>query len=281
LKTYKHIGEFRAALSELRRAGNAIGFVPTMGFLHEGHLTLVRQAIRDNPVTVVSIFVNPIQFAPNEDYETYPRDFDRDAAFLEKEGVDYLFYPSAEEIYPDGFSTTVNVSGLTDGLCGAKRRGHFEGVATVVTKLLLIVSPDNIYMGMKDYQQLKVVSKMVKDLNIPCKVNGVEIVREDDGLAMSSRNFFLRKEERDSALSLYNSLSLVRKLINEGVTSSEKAKVDVINYIHSYKNTRIDYVEFVDPDRLKPVENLNVSFVCMLAVYVGGVRLIDNMVFYR
>ena len=270
----------QAALFEHRFGKQTIGFVPTMGFLHEGHLSLIRQAIKDNTVTVVSIFVNPVQFGPNEDYDAYPRDIDRDSAMLEKEGVDYLFYPSVEEMYPNGYSTSVKVSGLTDGLCGAKRPVHFDGVTTVVTKLLLIVAPNNVYMGLKDFQQFKVVSRMVKDLNIPCKVSGVAIVRELDGLAMSSRNILLQsREQRESALSLYNSFSLVQRLITMGLNSVKILKEEVIAFIHSHKNTRVDYVEFVDFETLKPLDDLTEPFVCMLAVYVGYVRLIDNKCF--
>ncbi len=279
MKVYRQIDGLRAALSEYRCAKRRIGFVPTMGFLHEGHLSLVRRAVGENHISVVSIFVNPTQFGPNEDYDAYPRDFERDEGLLEKTGVNCLFYPSVSGMYPDGFSTSIKVSGLTEGLCGAKRPGHFDGVATVVAKLLSIVAPDNLYMGLKDYQQFKVVSRMAADLNIQCNVNGVEIVREHDGLAMSSRNVFLQKGERESALSLYNSFSLVKKLLAEGIVSPAVMMREVVIFIHSHESTRVDYVEFVNPDTLKPAESLDGPFVCMLAVFVGKARLIDNMTF--
>ena len=279
MEIVKNIPELRLRVKEAKKNGKTVGFVPTMGFLHEGHLSLVRRAAKDNCETVVSIFVNPTQFGPNEDYDAYPRDLDRDEALLNEEGVNYLFFPSVEEMYPDGFSSAVKVTGLTDGLCGAKRPGHFEGVTTIVAKLLSIVAPDNIYMGMKDYQQFKVVSRMVKDLNIPCKVNGVEIIREHDGLAMSSRNVLLQNGERKSALSLYNSFHVVQKLIDQGIVSSDAVIREIAAYIRSHENTRVDYIEFVDTETLKPVKSLTGTFICMLAVYIGSVRLIDNMVF--
>jgi len=277
MRVVRSVKEMQAISRSLFKTGREVGFVPTMGYLHKGHLSLVRRARSENDVVVVSIFVNPTQFGPNEDYERYPRDEERDRKLLEEEGADYLFIPSVSEMYPEGYSTFVEVLGLTEGLCGAKRPGHFRGVATVVTKLLNIVFPTRAYFGEKDYQQLQVIKRLVRDLNIPVEVVGCPIVREEDGLAMSSRNTYLSPEERESALSLYKGLKLAEELFESGERNPEVIKKRVEEFILSHpKVEKIDYVEIVDPENLKPVKEVREGDVIALAVFVGKTRLIDN-----
>lgn len=263
-----------------KRDGKTIGFVPTMGYLHEGHLSLVRASKRDCDITVVSIFVNPIQFGPKEDLSRYPRDFERDRSMLEKEGVDYIFYPSVEEMYQPDFNTTINVEGVTKNLCGASRPGHFRGVTTVVGKLFNIVLPDRAYFGEKDYQQLITIKKMVRDLNFPVEIIGMPIVREKDGLAMSSRNSYLNEEERKSALCLYKSILLAQNLVKEGKTSVKEILDTVEEFIKSTPYTKIDYVKICDPKTLEYIEDGNIEGkkLLALAVFVGNTRLIDNVI---
>lgn len=205
------IQEMKEIAKKLKKEGKSIGFVPTMGYLHEGHLSLVRLSKQQNDITIMSIFVNPIQFGPNEDYDRYPRDFERDKSLAEKEGVDYIFYPSVEEMYPEDFKTVVSVKKITEIMCGKSRPGHFDGVATVVLKLFNIVNPDRAYFGQKDAQQLAVIKQMVKDLNLDVEIVPCPIVREQDGLAMSSRNVYLSEEERKSATVLYRALNLAKR----------------------------------------------------------------------
>lgn len=282
MRVVRSVKEMQAISRSCFRVGKEIGFVPTMGYLHEGHLSLVRRARRENDIVVVSIFVNPTQFGPNEDYEKYPRDEERDKELLMKEGVNYLFIPSVFEMYPEGYSTYVEVLGLTEGLCGARRPGHFRGVATVVTKLLNVVQPTRAYFGEKDYQQLQVIKRLVRDLNIPVEIVGCPIVREKDGLAMSSRNTYLSPEERESALSLYRGLKLAEELFERGEKNPEIIKERVKEFILSHPHVkRVDYVEIVDPESLKPVENVKEGDVIALAVFVGSTRLIDNHQFGR
>ena len=282
MRVVRSVKEMQAISRSYFRTGKEVGFVPTMGYLHEGHLSLVRKAREENDVVVVSVFVNPTQFGPNEDYERYPRDEERDRKLLEAEGVDYLFLPSVEEMYPEGYSTYVEVEGLTEGLCGAKRPGHFRGVATVVTKLLNIVQPTRAYFGEKDYQQLQVIKRLVKDLNIPVEIVGCPIVREKDGLAMSSRNTYLSPEERESALSLYRGLKIAEELFRKGEKDPEVIKEKVKKFILSHPHVKgVDYVEIVDPESLKPVKEVKEGDVIALAVFVGNTRLIDNHRFGR
>ncbi len=277
MRVVKSVKEMQAISRSYCKTGKEVGFVPTMGYLHEGHLSLVRRAREKNDIVVVSIFVNPTQFGPNEDYERYPRDEERDRKLLIDEEVDYLFIPSVSEMYPEGFSTYVEVLGLTEGLCGAKRPGHFRGVATVVTKLLNIVQPTRAYFGEKDYQQLQVIKRLVKDLNIPVEIVGCPIVREKDGLAMSSRNTYLSPEERESALSLYRGLKLAEELFERGERNPEVIKEKVREFILSHPHVKkVDYVEIVDPENLKPVKEVKEGDVIALAVFVGNTRLIDN-----
>ena len=255
-----------------------IGFVPTMGALHDGHLTLVRKSKEENDITVVSIFVNPKQFGPNEDFASYPRTFESDKEKLEKEGVDFLFYPDVNDMYPEDYSTSVEVtSDITKKLCGRKRPGHFNGVTTVVAKLFNIVLPDNAYFGLKDYQQYVIIKRMVKDLNFSINIVGVPIVRESDGLAMSSRNKYLSPDERKDAVLIYTSLLEAKKLIENGIKSAYIIKKEIENILVRSRFSKIDYVEIVDPETLKSVDNISKTVLIAIACYFGKARLIDNM----
>ena len=262
---------------EVLKSSKTIGFVPTMGYLHEGHLSLVRRARKENDFVVVSIFVNPIQFGPSEDYERYPRDLERDLKLLEECEVDVVFNPSVSDMYPEGFSTFVEVNGITEVLCGAKRPGHFRGVCTVVAKLFNIVKPTRAYFGKKDYQQLKVIERMVKDLNFDVEIVGCPIVREKDGLAMSSRNVYLNPEERKSATVLYRSLKLASDLYRKGEKDPNVYRKKMEELIKSEPHVKkIDYIEIVDGETLKPVKEVKEGTLIALAVFVGNARLIDN-----
>lgn len=256
--------------------GLTIGFVPTMGFLHEGHLALVRKARELADKVVVSIFVNPLQFGPKEDYQDYPRDFERDKGLLKKEGIDALFLPSAEEMYPPGYQTFVEVRELSQGLCGKFRPGHFVGVATVVLKLFNIVNPDFAIFGEKDYQQFKIIERMVKDLNLDVTIIPHPTVREADGLAMSSRNTYLTPEERPSALALSQALALAEELIKSGERSARRLKERLKLFIEGFPFTKVQYIEIVHPETLEEVEYISERILIALAVYVGKARLIDN-----
>ena len=263
---------------ELRSAGKKIGFVPTMGFFHEGHLELMRVARRNADVLVVSIFVNPIQFGPSEDYDRYPKDIERDKKKAQEVGVDILFLPSVEEMYPDGFQTKVHVEKLTQHLCGLFRPGHFDGVTTVVTKLFNIVKPHVAVFGDKDYQQLLVIKRMVKDLNMDIHIIGVPIVRESDGLAMSSRNVYLSPEERKSALCLKKSIDLAIEMVKKGESDASLIKRKVKELINSHPFTKIQYVSICDPETLEEVDQIKDRALIALAVFVGNARLIDNAI---
>ncbi len=280
MKIITLVSEMQAISRKLRLEGKTIGFVPTMGYLHEGHLSLVRASKSECDVTVVSIFVNPIQFGPKEDLSRYPRDFERDKNMLEKEGVDFVFYPTVEDMYPDGFNTTINVEGVTKNLCGASRPGHFRGVTTVVGKLFNIVFPDKAYFGEKDYQQLITIKKMVRDLNFPIEIVGMPIVREKDGLAMSSRNTYLNAEERASALCLYKSILLAKQLIADGEKNVKNILKSIEQLIKNTPFTKIDYVKFCDPETLEYIEDGEIKgrVLLALAVFVGNTRLIDNAI---
>lgn len=262
----------------LKKAGKRIGFVPTMGYLHEGHLSLIRRAKEENDVVVVSIFVNPLQFGKNEDLDRYPRDFERDCNLCEKEGVDYLFYPSVSDMYPEDFKTYVEVKELPEVLCGKFRPGHFRGVATVVLKLFNIVQPDKAYFGEKDYQQLKIIQRMVKDLNVPVNVIGCPIVREPDGVAMSSRNKYLSEEERKSAVFISKALFQVKKAFESGERDVNKLKDIGISVLKQAPLIReIQYFEIVHPESLKQKEIAESSDIVAVAVYIGNTRLMDNI----
>jgi pantoate--beta-alanine ligase len=252
-----------------------VGFVPTMGYLHEGHLSLVKKAKENCEIVVVSIYVNPSQFAPNEDLDTYPRDFERDKKLLEELQVDYLFFPKDSEMYPKDYKTWVNVNDLTKVLCGSSRPTHFQGVTTIVTKLINIVNPDKMFMGEKDFQQITVLKRMVEDLNFRVKIIGCAIVREEDGLAMSSRNKNLKQEDREKALTLSRSIKQAKKMFKDGEIESKIIKREIRNLINS-SGANVDYVEIVDPVTLENVGIVDAQSRLILAAYVGSVRLIDN-----
>jgi pantoate--beta-alanine ligase len=271
--------EMQYICEKIRNSGKKIGFVPTMGALHEGHLSLVRKAREENEVVVVSIFVNPIQFGPNEDYNRYPRTFESDCEKLKKESVDYLFFPSVEEMYPAGFETYVSLRKLPNHLCGLSRPGHFDGVATVVTKLFNIVKPHKSYFGQKDYQQAKIIERMVRDLNIDTEVIMMPIVRESDGLAMSSRNAYLNPEERKKAICLYKSLLKAKEMIEGKEKSPEKIKEEMRKLILEIApDAKIDYISIVNPQTLDDVSEIKDTVVVALAVFIGITRLIDNFI---
>jgi pantoate--beta-alanine ligase len=260
-----------------RRQGRRIAFVPTMGFLHEGHLALVREAKRRGHRLVVSIFVNPSQFAPHEDLSTYPRDFEHDRELLEKEGVDVIFHPAVAEMYPDGYQTRIQVEYLSARLCGAFRPGHFQGVATVVAKLFNIVQPHTAVFGCKDYQQLQVVRRMAKDLNLAVDIVDHPTVREPDGLAMSSRNAYLNPAERQAALCLSRSLRRAECLVKSGERRAAAILERVRSEIAAEPLARLEYASLSDPESLVEIEELRESAVLALAVWIGKVRLIDNV----
>lgn len=276
MKTVFNIKEVREQIKAWRKEGYSIGFVPTMGFLHEGHGSLIKNAAKENDKVVVSIFVNPIQFGPNEDFECYPRSLDKDQKLCEECEADLIFAPGAVEMYDVHKATYVDVEGITAGLCGAKRPGHFRGVCTVVSKLFNIVVPDRAYFGEKDAQQLAVIRRMVKDLNFNIEIVGCPIVREADGLAMSSRNTYLSSEERKAALVLSRSLSKAKALIEAGEKDTEKVRQAIRNEISQEPLARIDYVEIVDSLTLKACPTIDKSVLAAIAVFVGKTRLIDN-----
>lgn len=261
---------------EWKQKGLSVVLVPTMGFFHEGHLSLMREAGRRADRVVVSLFVNPAQFSPNEDLSRYPRDFDRDSKLAEKEGVSCLFCPDAKDIYPPGFQTWIRVEGLGQGLCGASRPEHFRGVATIVAKLLMIVQPYTAIFGQKDFQQLQVIRRMVRDLNMPVNIIAHPTVREPDGLAMSSRNTYLDAQERKSALSLVQALRVAEKMVAHGNRSAPEIIQAVKNHIHSFNNTKIDYIFLGDPESLRPYQEIVGKTLLALAVWIGKTRLIDN-----
>jgi pantoate--beta-alanine ligase len=268
-----------AELSQLRGKMPApLGFVPTMGYLHEGHLALVRQAKAESASVAVSIFVNPTQFGPSEDFRQYPRDPERDLAFLEREGTDLVFMPPVEEIYPPGFDKWVEVGRLARRLEGASRPGHFRGVATVVARLFELVKPDRAYFGQKDAQQLLVVKKMVADLGMGLEVIAVPTVREPDGLAMSSRNTYLNPEERKQAVALYQALTLARRLYNDGEKDAGVIRRRMTTLIQKQPLAAIDYISIADAETLEELEEVKPPALVSMAVKIGKTRLIDNTV---
>ncbi len=278
MKIIKDIKEIQKLTKNLKREGKSIGFVPTMGYLHEGHLSLVRESIKENSITFVSIFVNPTQFGPAEDFSSYPRDLERDRKLLENEGVDYLFYPTSETMYPSGYSTFVNVTFLDETLCGRRRKGHFRGVVTVVLKLFNIVQPHSTYFGQKDAQQALIIRQMIKDLNLNIRFRVLPIVREKDGLAMSSRNRYLTAEERRQAVALFKSLKKAEELFENGERSSLKIKQEILKILYSHDLLKIDYVEIVDLAKLRPLNIIKDKALVAVAVYLGKARLIDNTI---
>jgi pantoate--beta-alanine ligase len=273
------IKDLKEEIKKWKNEGLSVGLVPTMGYLHEGHASLIKRASEENDKVVVSIFVNPIQFGPNEDFERYPRDINRDSKVVEECGGNIIFNPSPSEMYKENFSTYVDVEGLTEGLCGAKRPGHFRGVCTVVTKLFNIVQPDKAYFGEKDAQQLAVIKRMVRDLDMPIEIVSCPIIREEDGLAKSSRNSYLSPEERKAALILYKSLESAKTALNEGERDALKIKDIIIDKLNSEPMAKIDYVEVVDSLSLKPVSYIKSDVLVAIAVFIGKTRLIDNFTF--
>lgn len=278
MRTETTVAGMKAAAAELRARGRTIGLVPTMGYLHEGHLSLVRECRKRANVTVASIFVNPLQFGPQEDFRRYPRDPERDASLLEEEGVDILFLPADGEMYPEGYRTSIEVAGLQDKLCGRSRPGHFKGVATVVLKLFNIVRPDYAFFGQKDAQQVVVLRRMAEDLNMDVEIRALPIIREPDGLAMSSRNTYLSSEERRAALVLSRSLEEARRTFKNGERAASQIRERLLSTIASEHLARIDYAEVVDPSSLEPVERIEGRAIVALAVYIGKTRLIDNTI---
>ena len=275
----------RAFSRARRHQGERLGLVPTMGALHEGHISLVRAAKAQCDAVAVSIFVNPTQFGPNEDFAKYPRSFERDCALLEKENVDWVFAPSAEEMYPSGAVTFVTVEGLSERLCGRSRPGHFRGVTTVVAKLFHIVEPDVAFFGQKDAAQLAIIRRMVRDLNMPVEIVGCPIVREPDGLAMSSRNSYLDPAQRQSALALHHSLNRVAQICARGerdpvklMAIGRQAFLEEPTVSVLAKQVRLDYFEIVDPETLEPLSQLGKPALVAVAAFVGSTRLIENII---
>lgn len=277
MKVVESLAGMKALARGWRTAGRTIGFVPTMGYLHEGHLSLVRESKDRAAVTVVSIFVNPTQFGPNEDFRKYPRDLAKDTAFLEKAGVDVLFYPAAAEVYPPGYRTYAEVTGLQDRLCGRSRPGHFRGVVTVVLKLFEIVRPDLAFFGAKDAQQVLIIRRMARDLDLDVEVVTCPIVREPDGLAMSSRNTYLGPEERKAALALSTGLRWAERAVAAGERDAARLVAGIRAVLEAEPLARIDYVEAVDPETLEPVAEVRGEVLVALAVFMGSTRLIDNV----
>ena len=271
--------EVKEVIKEWKKQGYSIGLVPTMGYLHEGHGSLIKKAVEDNDKVMVSVFVNPIQFGPNEDLETYPRDFDADLKMIESLGADMVFHPEPSDMYASDFSTTVSVAGVSENLCGAKRPGHFNGVCTVVTKLFNLSEADRAYFGQKDAQQLAVVRRMVRDLNVNIEIVGCPIIREDDGLAKSSRNTYLSPEERQAATVLNKALIAGKQMVEEGEKSALAVKTRIEDIISKEPLAKIDYVEITDWNSIEPVDIIDGSILCAIAVYIGNTRLIDNFIY--
>ena len=268
-----------AEMRKLRRQlSEPVGFVPTMGYFHEGHLSLVRQARKENPTVVVSIFVNPTQFGPDEDFQDYPRDLNRDLELLEREKVDIVFVPSEEEMYPRDFNSWVDVEKVTERLEGASRPGHFRGVATVCTKLFNIIQPARAYFGQKDVQQAVVIKKMVADLNMNLEIIIMPTVRESNGLAMSSRNTYLNPEERQAATVLFKALSLARELWHGGEKDADKIRYQMTSLIQKEPLAKIDYVGIADANTLEELKKIDRPAIVFLAIRIGKTRLIDNVI---
>ena len=278
MKIVKSVCEVKEYVKELRRKEKNIGFVPTMGYLHAGHLSLVRESVRRCDCTVVSIFVNPTQFAPNEDFNKYPRNIQSDIEILEKEGVDLIFIPGDGEMYPEGYQTYVEVKNLQDRLCGGSRPNFFKGVCTIVLKLFNIVTPDISFFGQKDAQQVVILKKMVCDLNLDVKIEALPIIREKSGLALSSRNEYLDKKQKKAALCLSRSLIRAREMVETGEKNVALVLKSIKTEIESEPLARIDYIEIVDSESLQPVNQINDKMLIAVAVFINNVRLIDNII---
>lgn len=278
MKIVSTVEEVRSQVKEWRKEGCTVGFVPTMGYLHEGHMSLI-DAAGENDKVVVSVFVNPMQFGPNEDLASYPRDLEHDAKLCEEHGVDLIFHPTPEEMYGDNFYTYVDMNTLTQELCGLSRPVHFRGVCTVVAKLFNIVTPDKAYFGQKDAQQLAIIKRMVKDLNMPLTIVGCPIIREEDGLAKSSRNTYLSPEERKAALVLSRSIFLGKELVENGECDCTKIIAAMTAEIEKEPLAKIDYVKIVDLGTMQQVEKIGGGILTAIAVYIGKTRLIDNFMY--
>ena len=278
MEIVKTIAEVRTQVKEWKKAGLSVGLVPTMGFLHEGHKSLIERAAKENDRVVVSDFVNPTQFGPTEDLASYPRDLERDAKLCEEAGASILFNPEVEEMYFDDRTTFVNMDGLTKELCGKSRPIHFQGVCTVVSKLFNIATPDRAYFGQKDAQQLAVIKRMVRDLNFDIEIVGCPIIREEDGLAKSSRNTYLSLEERKAAVILSQALKIGKEMIEQGENNAAKVKAAITEKINTEPLAKIDYVEIVDFNNIEPIETIGDSILTAIAVYIGKTRLIDNFI---
>ena len=279
MKLVKTVKEVREIVNEWKKQGLSVGLVPTMGYLHEGHKSLIMKSVENNDRTVVSVFVNPIQFGPNEDLASYPRDIEHDKKLVESAGADLIFNPEPEEMYGSHFTTSVNTTEVTENLCGAKRPVHFGGVCTVVSKLFNIVKPDRAYFGQKDAQQLAVVKRFVKDLNFDIEIIGCPIIREADGLAKSSRNTYLNEKERQAALILSKSLKLGLEAIKNGERSSKKVIDIITKSLNTEPLAKIDYVSIVDNENIQYIDEIKGEILCAIAVYIGKTRLIDNFIY--
>src|SRR3989338_5478006 len=278
MKVCKRISELRNTIASIKKRNRLIGFIPTMGYLNEGNVSIIRKARLDTDCVVVSIFVNPIQFGPKEDFKRYPRDLDRDLKLCKANGVDIVFAPDAKSMFPEDFLTYVDVEGLSDVLCGSSRPGHFKGVTTIVAKLFNIVKPDIAYFGQKDAQQAVAVGRMVKDLNMPLKIKVMPTVRERGGLAMSSRNVYLKPEERKEALSLYKSFKLAEEVYKKGERNPEAIITKMRSLILRHIGVNIDYISIVDIKTLKTIDRISGKTLVAVAALVGKTRLIDNVV---
>lgn len=264
--------------AELKAEGKSLGLVPTMGYLHEGHESLIKKAVSENDVSIVSIFVNPLQFGPKEDLKAYPKDFEKDKAVCEQAGASYIFKPEAGDMYPEDFYTSIDMDVLTEGLCGRSRPKHFKGVLTVVNKLFNISRADRAYFGKKDIQQLQIVKKMVEDLNMNIEIIGCETVREEDGLAKSSRNVYLSSEERQYGSLIKESLDMAKNaILSEGIRDSKKIKDLIEKHLENIPQGKIDYIEIVDEKNLKDKEVIQGKIIVAIAVFIGNTRLIDNI----
>jgi len=278
MKIIKKINIMQQIAREYRSKKIKVGFVPTMGYLHQGHISLIKAARKENNIVIISIFVNPAQFSPGEDFDKYPRDLKRDVSIAEKEGVDIIFHPCPEAMYPENFSTYVVEESLTRVFCGVSRPGHFRGVTTVVAKLFNILIPNVAYFGQKDMQQAIIINRMIRDLNIPVKIRILSIVRDKDGLALSSRNKYLNFEERKEALILYHCICLAERKVKQGETRPHILKKMIERKINSKKLVKIDYIDIVDLENFRPVKKIDKNSLLALAVWIGGTRLIDNTI---
>ncbi|MFC1576630.1 pantoate--beta-alanine ligase [Candidatus Omnitrophota bacterium] len=278
MKIIKDIAKMKTYSKVMKKEAKLIGFIPTMGYLHEGHLSLISAARKQTDIVIVSIFVNPIQFGPKEDFKKYPRDIEKDEELARSAGADIIFYPTLEGMYPKEYSTYVNVERLTDGMCGKSREGHFRGVTTVVMKLFQITKPDIAYFGQKDAQQAAVIGKMVDDLNMDVMIKVMPIVREKDGLAMSSRNTYLMATERKEALSLRKALKLAEEMVGSGEKDTKKIIGEMRKLFLKAPSAKIDYIAIVDAKSLKNIRTVKGRVLVALAVFIGKTRLIDNAI---